>query len=57
MDQSSSSAAWWRVCLVHGHDQTKFYRQLYGKKASIKHIMNSNGISVNGDVIKRANDK
>ncbi len=21
---------WWRVCFVHGHDQTKFYRQLYG---------------------------
>ena len=22
---------WWKVCFVHG-DQTKFYRQLYGKR-------------------------
>ena len=26
---------WWRVCFVHG-DQTKFYRQLYGKRAAIR---------------------
>lgn len=26
---------WWKVCFVHG-DQTKYYRQLYGKRAAIR---------------------
>ena len=36
-DSSSNvmNKQWWRVCFVHG-DQTKFYRQLYGKRAAIR---------------------
>ena len=41
---------WWKVCFVHG-DQTKFYRQLYGKKAAIRAI-NSNGDTPNTELEK-----
>ncbi|XP_059078676.1 protein prickle-like isoform X3 [Tigriopus californicus] len=32
---NSLNRQWWKVCFVHG-DQTKFYRQLYGKRAAIR---------------------
>ena len=28
---------WWNLCFVYG-DQTKYYRQLYGKRRQIKRI-------------------
>ena len=29
------SRPWWNLCFVHG-DQTKYYRQLYGKRRPIR---------------------
>ena len=28
---------WWNLCFVHG-DQTKYYRQLYGKRTQIRRL-------------------
>ena len=28
---------WWNLCFVHG-DQTKYYRQLYGKRTPIRRL-------------------
>ena len=38
---------WWKVCFVHG-DQTKFYRQLYGKRAAIKAVVASGSDQLGG---------
>ena len=32
------SRPWWNLCFVHG-DQTKYYRQLYGKRRPIRTLM------------------
>ena len=33
----NSRRQWWNLCFVYG-DQTKYYRQLYGKRRPIKRI-------------------
>ena len=32
------SRPWWNLCFVHG-DQTKYYRQLYGKRRPIRTLV------------------
>ena len=34
---------WWNLCFVHG-DQTKYYRQLYGKRRPIRTLQNSDAV-------------
>ena len=37
---------WWNLCFVHG-DQTKYYRQLYGKRRPIRTLQQSSAESSN----------
>ena len=43
------SRPWWNLCFVHG-DQTKYYRQLYGKRRPIRTLMQHSDDNNDSDV-------
>jgi hypothetical protein len=50
---------WWNLCFVHG-DQTKYYRQLYGKRRPIRTLQQQTGYSSSAlpeEVVKEAAKK
>ncbi len=44
---------WWNLCFVHG-DQTKYYRQLYGKRRPIRTLA-ANSVTSDGSLKREPN--